>query len=393
MAQDNSNPLNLSPARFSEPKRNSALSSLFLLILITALIPLGVYLVGQRTDLIPQAATPIPPVGETILKLNYSQNTINVGEEFIVQVLIKSDLQPANLISTKINFPKDNLSVKSINLNPGQKEDTGYFLKKWLDYSFDNNSGQINLLASIPPPGLLTKAGQDKYLLSEITFQPILPGDSKIELAAQSSAVYSFQENLNILKTASPPLELQINGESIQNQTESTPSAQVLELTSPQGGEAYLYNSHIPVIWQSKVDDIIQISLLRNDQLQGYIATAEAKVGRYDLIPSQVIAQSLLNPLHSFKLRISSQNSPAQSSQSKGPFEILNLPSLPSLATSAASLNRITADFKKDGQLNLSDLSVLISNQGADDKKYDLNHDSFINDIDAWLLYKLISPD
>src|SRR3989344_5450238 len=332
MAGDNSNPLNLNPAHFSEPKRNSVFSSLFLVFLITALVPLGVYLVGQRTDLIPQATTPTPQLGETSLNLDSPKKSLSVGEEFTVQVYLKSGLESSNLISTKINFPKDSLEVKSVNINPTQKTDISYFLKKWLDSSFDNNSGQINLVATIPSPGLVTKLDQN-YLLSEITFKSKSPGIFKIEFDNQNSSIFSTKDNLNILKNKDP-LDLQIDGGVAVDPTESSPSAQTLELTSPQGGAAYLYSSVVPVTWQSNGVGVVQISLLRNDELQGHLATAEAKLGQFEFIPSKTISQSLTKPLNSFKLRISSLDQKL-ASESKGPFEILNLQTLPQVATDA----------------------------------------------------------
>ena len=106
---------------------------LVLLILVTGLIA-GLYLVQHPAIFKPKAGGGIsgPIVVETSFTLSPAENKdLPIGYEFPVTLLVRSDLDAANLFAAKIKFPKELLEVVSINTgqsgrpNPGPKEIEG----------------------------------------------------------------------------------------------------------------------------------------------------------------------------------------------------------------------------------------------------------------------------
>src|SRR5260221_4264525 len=157
----------LPPPEFNLPpvnkSRKNILSVLLLLFLVLA-VGIGVYLTLNPTNFLPQALTPLPFQPQTSLNLEKSPTQV-AKDELAVDVVVRSDIDPTNLVATKIKFPSDSLEVKSIA--------TGSAKVKWIKENFDNSLGEINLDAGIPNPGLKTnsQSSTNKLTLTTIVFK------------------------------------------------------------------------------------------------------------------------------------------------------------------------------------------------------------------------------
>jgi len=111
------------------------------------------------------------------------------GDEFIVNVNIWSQLLAANLFVSKISFDPTALEVVRL--------EKGTILTSWAEEFFNNQTGQISLVAGKPNPGLKTIEGDDP-LMAKIIFRAKKVGNTNIAVTAESR-IFSNDDNTNIL--------------------------------------------------------------------------------------------------------------------------------------------------------------------------------------------------
>lgn len=341
-------------------------------------LPVGVYLVGQQTDILPQAQTLKDQVRPTGFKL---QAPPSQNGQIPLSVWVSSDLDSANLFVATLNFPQDSLEVVSIN-----PEATF----RWIEEKFDNNTGLITLIAYVPGPGLKTDQGKNQPFAT-INFKPRLPdGQAKkvgsYQIAIDDpSAIFRNSDNLNILVTKDSH-NIEVNG--LVSTPEPTISGS-LTLSSPQGGEAYLYSQNIPIQWSAKGVDKVVVSAYLNGLFLGKIGESSAS-GEFLWNPLKTLPAVYLTDDNTFEIEVSSDN---LRSKTNGPFEILVRGELPNLVTDPLKFAKERGDFNGDSQVNFSDLSLLVSNFSGGEKKYDLNEDGIINGLDLWLIQGIIDKE
>lgn len=142
---------------------------------------------GNTYQLPSESQTP-----ETSLNLT-SRSPINVGQEFAVTVLARSDIENSNLFVSKINFPTDLLEVVSI-------DDDLSFITSWAEQFYDNQTGQISLVGGVPSPGF--KSNNVGSVMATINFKAKAPGTALVDLTT-ASQIFSNSNNQNIIqKTA-----------------------------------------------------------------------------------------------------------------------------------------------------------------------------------------------
>lgn len=345
----------------------------FTIMMLT--LPVGVYLVGQQTDILPQAQTPQSQIRLTGFKL---QAPPSQNGQIPISVAVSSDLDNANLFVATLRFPQEGLEVVSI---------TPEATFRWVETGFDNQTGLVTLIAYVPGPGLKTDQGKNQPFAT-INFKARLPdgqakktGSYKIPID-DPSAIFRNSDNLNIL-VAKDPHNIEVNG------LVSTPKPTIpgsLTLSSPQGGEAYLYSQNIPIQWSAKGVDKVVVSAYLNGLFLGKIGESSAS-GEFLWNPLKTLPAVYLRDDNTFEIEVSSDN---LRSKTNGPIEILVRAELPNLVTDPLKIAKERGDFNSDSQVNFSDLSLLLSNFSGGEKKYDLNEDGIINGIDLWLLRELI---
>lgn len=177
--------------------KQKGFAHIFLILFLLAGLAVAVYLVQQKTNILPKAADSERTTPTTSFELspaNPNDNYYKVGDLIPVNVRARSDISAANLFKAKITFDKDLLAVDSIYT-------ANSFVKNWVENTFDNNAGTISLVGGVPTPGYKTDNTSDtgKYLLlAVINFKVLKPGSVSINLT-DDSAIYSNADNINIL--------------------------------------------------------------------------------------------------------------------------------------------------------------------------------------------------
>lgn len=136
-------------------------------------------------------SSPSPSANTQLASFNLStaSNTVSVGNEFQVKVNLRSDTDSANLLSAKLSFPKDLVSVVKI-------EDAGSLATNIVEKFFDNSTGQISIVGGTPNPGVKT-SGSDG-LFATIFFKANAPGSAPLNFG-NDSAIFRNSDNQNIL--------------------------------------------------------------------------------------------------------------------------------------------------------------------------------------------------
>lgn len=223
------------------------LVQIFLVLILLAGIALGVYLVGQRTNLFPKASVSAPSVPETSFTLVTDKNLFVVGEAIVVRLYARSEIDTANLFSAKLQFPLHLLEVVSISTTKPQA-DADSFVKNWVEQYYDHQTGGISLIGGVPSPGFKSILGEPWPLMAEITFKAKAAGTAVV-LFEDSSAIYNNNDNINILG-AKKPLTVDITSGGISptpspSSSPTAPGIMIYELprqfTSTQGGNWFYY--------------------------------------------------------------------------------------------------------------------------------------------------------
>lgn len=361
---------------------------IFSVLMLT--LPLGVYLVGQRTNLIPKAEVPQTSAVEASLSFE-GRGEVN-EQQVEVAIIAHSDNDRANLFSAKVLFPPDLIEVESIATNSAKlaKPEPESINLKQIYSSFDNDKGEANLLVGVAKGGLKTKIDSG-LILGTINFKIKQEGKALLTID-ESSAIYRNSDSLNILATKKT-LTINVEEGALPSMTpkasiKPNPKAPSLSLISPKGGEVYTLNSKIPIQWEAANLGNITISLLVNDLLLGKIADVSASEKSFIWKPISTLPLVYINNLNSFKVKIEAEgeNGERLVSQSLGPFSVYTEKNITSLDIS--SFDPKLGDLNSDGKINLVDISRLLSYLYREDadKKYDLNQDGVVNDLDLWFL-------
>jgi hypothetical protein len=101
------------------PVRNSqkGIAHLLLLVLLIAGIGLGLYLVQNKTNLFPFASNELS-TPETSFQLESNKTSVKAGEEFKVNLMVRSDFDAANTFSALVSYPADKVEVVRIDPSP-----------------------------------------------------------------------------------------------------------------------------------------------------------------------------------------------------------------------------------------------------------------------------------
>lgn len=178
----------------------------------------GVYLVGQRQKLKSKASTGDNIVKTAFFDLQADKTSLKTGETFRLNISLRSETDPANLVSVKLKYPKDKLSIeslKALSYEPDQdlasttarqldlsvykpnhdancdgrlteadqelfNQGAG-FIKTWFENFYDNNNGEVSLIGGLPSPGYKTTAGSSSLIACAV-FKTLTRSQAKISL-------------------------------------------------------------------------------------------------------------------------------------------------------------------------------------------------------------------
>lgn len=390
--------------------------SVLLLTIFMLTIPFGVYLVSQRTNFLPRASVENQNL-ETSLTLEPGAQEENGN--ISVSILIASDKDPVNLINAQIEYPSEFLAVDAIDASsPDLDQNSQAKISRKIIESDSSKNGDVLIILGIPE-GIKTEPGK-KFTVAKVNFKARAKGNTQISLK-ETSALFKSSDNSKIsipkkdisLNLAYSSLNIpDLNKKPCQPKPEcltakpacSLPEPEegwckegeaMLKIVSPNGGETYSYKNEIPIKWEAQNIKNVSISLLLNGNLMGKIATAEAAVKSYLWDPLRTLTYAFIYPYNAFQVELESVGEDGERiiEKSAGPFA-LTLDEVSSESTKSAKVVNGNGDLNGDGAVDLTDLSVLISNYKKDqvpNKNSDLNGDNLVNDIDIWLLKGLLS--
>lgn len=373
-----------------EPKRSKAgIFGIVVLSIMLLGLPIGIFLVNQRTQLAPQAAvTQVAPEVVTGIfmesKLSQSGN-----QEIPVEIYIKSPVDNFNLVGAQIRFDPSLISMERISTGSAELNQQTPF-NKWMEVSFDNEKGTAAIISGLPNPGVKTgSSADDKAYLATIYLKPKKAGTAILQMSPQSQ-IFRNSDNINIFKTGN---DLALNLSNVP--AEGTPSASpkknngtgngsVIVLTNPAGALNYSYFKPMEVIWSSfNVERISQINLYVNDEKLGAIAqNLIAAEGKFVWQPKDTLALHYIQPANTYSIEIIGVSKNGDVARMiSGPFGLSGTEETTGSVPSQESFSQ--------NQLSVTDVSRALTNYLAEpirDNSLDLNKDGIINALDFYLM-------
>ena len=370
-----------------EPKRG-VFGTLGVVVLSIALlgIPLGIFLVSQRTQLAPQAAV-IEQVPEAVSGIFLESKLSSGRGEIPVDIYVKSPVDQINLVNTQIKFDPDLVSVDKIATNAAELNQPALF-SKWIEVSFDNNVGVAAVIAGLPTPGLKTGSPNDeKVYLATLYLKPKTAGATTLQVMSDSQILRN-QDSANIFKTGND-LVLNLSAGVEASPLASPPKSDseekpLIVITSPAAATNYSYFKSLEIAWSSfNAERISQIDLYVNRELLGSIAqNLEAKEGRFEWVPKDTLALHYIQLTNTYEIEITGVSKDGLVTKTvSAPFGILGTEEIIGEPPNPESFGQ--------NQLNVTDISRALTNYlvlPLKDKSLDLNKDEVVNELDVFLI-------
>lgn len=372
-----------------EPKRSiPALLAIIVFSLMLVAIPVGVYLVGEPQKFFSQASNEEVDSLKTSVELKSDSQNIKAGDEFSVDVELKSDADAINLAYLKLKYDPKFLAVIQIIGDNGQP-----VINEWLSDGFDNEKGELILAGGVSSPGVLTKPEEKALLIAKVRFVAIQKGDTTISF--DEANLFKNSDNTNILKNRNNLSISVSDGGSIEELTQKLNTLQTLirkedsaqeniQVTTPQTGDVYYFFSPIDITWGGNFDLVSAITLYLNNQPFADLATNVPNQGRFTWNPAGVLPVHYITPNNSFQIEISGLT--------KDRVELKSAIN-PSFGLTTRQDGRLVStasgQIRQYSQASITDASRILSRFGTTletDDQLDLNGDRVINGLDLALL-------
>jgi hypothetical protein len=376
-----------------EPKRG-IFGTLGIIVLSLMLlgIPIGIFLVSQRTDVTPEAAVEekLPEVISGIF-LESKLSLESSGGIIPVDVYVKSPIDQINLVNAQISFNPSFITVDKIATGAAELNLPQVF-NKWIEVHSDNTKGRISIISGLPNPGLRTGSGGEKAYLATLYLKPVAKGTAVLQVTPDS-LILRNSDNNNIFKTGND-LALSLTDVITEATSSASPKPAgkdeklkeepLLVITSPLTAANYSYFKPIEINWSSfNVDMISQINLYINNDLLGPIAqNLQAEEGQYSWQPKETLALPYIQLTNIFRIElIGISKDGAVAKTISAPFGILGTEEVTGTSPNPEAFSK--------NQLTVLDASRALSNYlvlPLKDKSLDLNKDEAINELDLFLI-------
>lgn len=345
----------------SSLNQRGAIQFIILLILLAG-IAVGVYLITSGPlKIFPRASVSSPVTPQTSFILNDPEATKikQVGSEFKVFIWARSDIEPANLFTAKLQYPSHLLEVVSM-------DKAGSFITSWVEEYFDNDTGIISLIGGVPAPGLSTVPNNTQFMVS-ITFRAKNAGTAVV-IFSDDSAIYSNANNIDIL-TVKEPLTLSLGGSTVPPSPTSAPTPTPTSTPSFCNACAadISKNGRVSVVDYSSAVTCVSRGISGKDD-------AGRACSLSDIDQNGVVDQKDVDCITS----------------QFGNICVL-APSPTPILTPTPQLGN--GDGNRDGIVSLADLSILLSNFNKTSgfpEPIDLNGDGRVNSIDYGLMVQIL---
>lgn len=374
------------------------LLSLVTLFIMLGALPIGVYLVGQRTQVVPQAAVEkVERSGTVSFTLEKDEQFATTSAQMAINLIAHSDQEAANLFATRVSYSSQSLELVKVATGSAdlQGENQIPINGKWIEENIDNTAGRFDLVAGVPNPGILTSP-DEKYVMAKLIFNVKNGGLATFHLDPDSTIFanntnQALEVRKNDLTFVLPEVVSTLSPSPIPKArfVAFKQNPQDLSLVSPNGGETIGFNNSSEVSWNSTGLDQVAVSLLINGEKLGQIASGSASLGKLIWKPADFILPTFLTPANTYQVELDgiAKNGQVLVDKSDGPFAIVNQ-DINIEASQAASLAQRGGDGNKDGKIDLTDLSILLSSFGKKDNLdfgVDLNGDGVVNEVDLFL--------
>lgn len=372
-----------------EEKRSKI--GLFAIIVLSILLlglPVGIYLVSQRTQLVPQAAVVPVEMPERAAGIFMESKLTSASSQMIpVDVYIKSSIDDINLVNAKIKFDPGLLALERIATNSAEVNQKPSF-NKWVEVSFDNAQGSAEIIAGVPAPGLKT-SGDEKLYLATIYLKPKRDGTAILQIDS-GSEIFRNSDNVNIYRTGND-LALNLNKPVSDSTSSAIPKASIkkneeplIVVISPRGGANYSYFKEVGILWSSfNVDRISQVNLLVNGEKLGAIGqNIGAQEGKFSWAPKSSLGVPYVQPANSYEIEVIGVSEDGEVARAtSGLFGIVGTEEVKGFVPSGVNFEQ--------NQLQVSDISRALTNFVTEpllEASLDLNKDGIINDLDIYLI-------
>lgn len=194
--------------------------------------------------------------------LNPSEQIVSADSTFVVEVMVDSQNEVINAISSQITYPQDYLEV--VDLNYGDS-----LLTIWpVAPSYDHQSGIINFTGGTPQGSYVF----DARILS-ITFRAKRNGKININFVSEKTSVHLNDGNGTPVNTNTTACDITIN----------TPSSQTIMITSPTHPDEDTWYQADDVIfsWGPRPDSFYSY-ILSTDQKSEPDQTQETEIGNVE---------------------------------------------------------------------------------------------------------------
>lgn len=159
-----------------------------LLILAVGLVA-GVYLVQQTQIFKPKASVSGPVSPQTSFSLLTQLESYKVGDTIEVKLVVRSDIDAANLFAAKINYDPQFLQLGRV--------DVTSFVTNWVE-QYWGDPDKISLVGGVPAPGFQSQTNSAPAKMASLYFTALKAGNTTISFD-DTSAIYRNSDNLNIL--------------------------------------------------------------------------------------------------------------------------------------------------------------------------------------------------
>ncbi len=424
--------------------QRGAIQFIVILILLAGIVGVVYLVTAGPLKIFPKASVsgPVTPTTSFTLSRGPLIKPYIVGEEVAVQILVHSDIAAANLFNAKINFDSQVLQL-------GRVDVTSPFIKNWVE-QYWGDPGKISLVGGVPNPGFQTQP-QDTAVMATLYFTALKPGSTTISFD-DTSVIYSNADNTNILVSKNPitlelikqdvtipeksiayNLQAGWNGLGIPLNNPDQSPAQLLEATggkctdiqgfNPSSGQATFYTSDPAKAVLNSLTQIVggQGYLVRCTTPASLTLTGPAYVtampqlmvsnNQYISLPKDktMTAQEFLEAVSNNNLNCTNvyhwvndgweghrTGSPLNNFQmnDKEAYNVKCVSPTTVSPSPSATPQPGTGDGNGDGKVDLTDLSVLLSDFNKTSgfrKGIELNGDGKINSFDFSLMRNLLA--
>lgn len=379
-----------------EPKRSKAgVLAVVVLSLLLLGLPVGIFLVSQRTQLSPQAAvTQVVNEAGAGVVLESKLSSESRGGLIPVDVYVKSPIDAVNLVDAQINFDPGLVEIEKIATDAASLNIQPVFTK-WIEANFDNKSGKISIISGMPTPGAKTGgANEDKVYLATLFLKSKGEGATVLEVSPDSQILRNT-DNENVFKIGND-LALNLTNPIQESLVSPAPSASpkkqsqeeealpLVVITSPVTAANYSYFRPMSIVWSSFNTKIISsINIYVNGQLLGpVVQNLEAETGTFEWRLQDTLALHYVQPANVFEIEVVGVSGDGKVAKAlTGPFGILGSEQVSNTPPNMQAFAQ--------NQLSIEDVSRALSNyltSPLKDASLDLNKDGVINELDLFLI-------